>query len=160
MMGNMDLAKMLKEAGVVRRGKFKLTGGGSADFYIDVKKVMGSPRAFAAVVRQLCACSQEIDMWYNRAMTHLAKIDDILEKNDVVYAGLFGSFARGEEGPDSDIDILVRFGKPKNLFDLVHIQKLLSMRCKRKIDLVTEGALSPYTRKFVMQDLQDLYGHR
>lgn len=44
---------MLRGAGVVRRGKFTLTGGGSADFYIDVKRVTGKPRAFAAVVRAL-----------------------------------------------------------------------------------------------------------
>lgn len=90
----------------------------------------------------------------------LQQINDILALNDVAYAGLFGSFARGQENEQSDIDILVRFSKPKSLLDMVHIQRLLSEKVGRKIDLVTEGALSPYTRKNVIEDLTDLYGHR
>lgn len=91
---------------------------------------------------------------------NIQQINDILALNDVSYAGLFGSFARGEEKSTSDIDILIRFNKPKSLMDLVHIQKLISEQVGRKVDLVTEGALSPYTRKNVMHDLTDLYGQR
>lgn len=87
-------------------------------------------------------------------------INDILASNDVAYAGLFGSFARGQENKESDMDILIRFSKPKSLFDMVHLQRIISERVGRKIDLVTEGALSPHTRKNVLEDLTDLYGHR
>lgn len=93
-------------------------------------------------------------------LDNLPGINDILAQNDVAFAGLFGSYARGDETPGSDIDILVRFSKPKGLFDLVHLKHLLTSRLGREVDLVTEGALSPYIRGDVMRDLTVLYGQR
>ncbi len=76
------------------------------------------------------------------------------------YAGVFGSFARGEEKPESDIDILVRFNKPIGLFDFIGLEQELSGNLKRKVDLVTENALSPYIKDSVMRDLRVFYGAR
>ncbi len=52
--------------------------------------------------------------------------------------GLFGSFARGEEHSESDIDILVKFKETISLLDLVKIHNELSLKLGKKIDLVTE----------------------
>jgi hypothetical protein len=90
----------------------------------------------------------------------LSKISGILEQKGVAYAGVFGSFARGEEKPGSDIDILVRFNKPIGLFDFIGLEQELSGNLKRKVDLVTEDALSPYIKDSVMRDLQVFYGTR
>ncbi len=49
------------------------------------------------------------------------KIEPVLRKHDVSFAGLFGSRARGEERADSDVDILVRFNKQKGLFEMVDL---------------------------------------
>lgn len=68
----------------------------------------------------------------------------MLKPHGVVRVSVFGSFARGEAGPGSDIDILVRFKDPKSLFELVRIQDELEQALHRKVDLVTEGAVSPY----------------
>lgn len=84
----------------------------------------------------------------------------ILEKCGVEFAGIFGSFARGENKPDSDLDILVRFSKPKSLFDLVGLEMELSKRLDRKVDLITEKYLHPYLRPQVLKDLKVLYGQR
>ena len=70
-------------------------------------------------------------------------------------AWLFGSFARGEETPRSDVDILFvpdRSGKPFTLFThggmLMDLQELLG----RDVDLVEEGSLRPYAAETANRD--------
>jgi|SRR3990167_5998984 len=85
----------------------------------------------------------------------------ILKENDVAFAAVFGSFARGGEHTKSDIDILIRFGKPKkSLLDLVSLENDLSEVLHRKVDLVTENGLHPYIRNNVLGDLKVIYGKR
>jgi predicted nucleotidyltransferase len=88
------------------------------------------------------------------------KIELVLKKHDVSFAGLFGSRARGEERPDSDVDILVKFNRQKGLFELVDLEKDLSDALNLEVDVVTEGALSPLLKSEVYKDLQPLYGQR
>ena len=88
------------------------------------------------------------------------KAAPILKKNDVAFAGVFGSFARGEEHKKSDIDMLITFGKPKDLFDLIGLEMSLSKILGHKVDLVTEAALHPYIRDNVFSDLKVIYGKR
>ena len=75
-------------------------------------------------------------------------------------AWLFGSFARGEEKMDSDIDIMVRFDTNLKitLFDFADIAHSLEMLTKRKIDLVEEGVLQPFALKTAQKDLIKIYG--
>ena len=89
-----------------------------------------------------------------------ARIEPVLRKHDVSFVGLFGSRARGDERPDSDVDLLVRFHVPKGLFDLVGLERDLSETLNLKVDVVTEGALSPLLQSEVLKDLQPLYGQR
>jgi predicted nucleotidyltransferase len=88
------------------------------------------------------------------------RIEPVLKKHDVSFAGLFGSRARGEERADSDVDLLVRFSKQKGLFELAGIEHDLSESLNLKVDLVTEGGLSPLLKSEVMKDLQPIYGQR
>ena len=85
------------------------------------------------------------------------KIVDICKRNDISYCAVFGSFARGEGRPDSDIDLLVRFSKPKG-FGWVSAALEIEDETGRKVDLVTEAGLSPYIRDRVLGDLLVLYG--
>jgi predicted nucleotidyltransferase len=55
--------------------------------------------------------------------------------------GIFGSFARKEESPESDIDILVKFRNTISLLDLARIHRELSMILSREVDLVTEASI-------------------
>jgi predicted nucleotidyltransferase len=89
-----------------------------------------------------------------------AKIIPALEQNGALYAGVFGSFARGTENSESDIDLLVRFRDPQGLFKLSSIEDEFSASLGRKVDLLTEGALSPYIKEDVMKDLIIFYGER
>lgn len=75
-------------------------------------------------------------------------------KHGIVYAGLFGSQARGEAETDSDVDVLVRFDGRRSLVDLVRIEREIAEEIGHSVDLVTENALSPYLRDQVMADLE------
>ncbi len=81
----------------------------------------------------------------------------ILEPYGVQRVALFGSFVRGEESLESDIDLLVKFKKPIGLLNLVGVELELSERLNRKVDLVTEGALSKYIRPYVEKEKVMLY---
>ena len=88
------------------------------------------------------------------------QITPILAKHQVGFAGVFGSFARGEADETSDIDLLVRFDKPKSLFQMVAIEQELRGALNRPVDLVTEGALHRLLRPQVFRDLKVIYGKR
>lgn len=88
------------------------------------------------------------------------KIIPVLERNDVAFAGVFGSFAKGEAGESSDIDILVKFKEPKSLFNIIGLEMELSQILNRKVDLVTERALCPHIKESVLTTLHPLYGQR
>jgi predicted nucleotidyltransferase len=85
------------------------------------------------------------------------KLIDLCRENDVVKVGLFGSMARGESNDQSDIDLLVEFSKRKSLLALVRLERLISAALGRKVDLLTEAALSPYLRDRILGELQVLY---
>jgi len=84
----------------------------------------------------------------------------ILSEYGIMYAGVFGSYARGEAGPDSDIDILVRFNREKkhlSLWDLVGFQRKLSEQLGKEVDVVSEDAIVPYFKDHIYRDLKTIY---
>lgn len=86
-----------------------------------------------------------------------SKLIEICCKNDVAKIGVFGSAARGEATDQSDIDLLVYFSKRKSLLAVVALERQLSMALGKKIDLLTEAAISPYLRERIKRDLQVIY---
>lgn len=87
-----------------------------------------------------------------------SKISNVLRKNDVKRASLFGSYARGEAKPGSDIDILVEFSKRKSLLDLVGVEQELSDTLGAKVDLLTEKSISPYLIDGIKKEMKVIYG--
>jgi hypothetical protein len=65
---------------------------------------------------------------------------------------VFGSVARGEARPDSDIDILVELEPGRSLLDLVALKQDLEDLLGREIDVLTEAALSPSLRDAVLKE--------
>jgi len=82
---------------------------------------------------------------------------DLCERNDVAVLRLFGSAARGEETEASDIDLLVRFTHPKGLLELVRLERDMGRVLARRVDLVTERALSPYLKDRILADARVVY---
>jgi len=86
------------------------------------------------------------------------KLIEICHQNDVAMLGIFGSMARGEATEDSDVDLLVKFSKRKSLLSLVRLEREMSMVLGRKVDLLTEAAISPYLRDTIKRELKVIYG--
>jgi predicted nucleotidyltransferase len=85
------------------------------------------------------------------------KLVKICQQNDVAMIGVFGSMARGEATEDSDIDLLVKFSKGKSLLTLVRLEQEISIALGRKVDLLTEAAISPYLRDRIRRELKVIY---
>ena len=83
------------------------------------------------------------------------KIAEYFETQPVLKAWIFGSFARGEETPQSDVDILFvpdRSGKPFTLFTMGGMYMDLKELLGREVDLIEEGSLRPYAVKSANRD--------
>lgn len=100
-------------------------------------------------------------MQYNKIITAMTrqmiqqKIAEYFETQPVLKAWLFGSFARGEETPQSDVDILFvpdRSGKPFTLFTMGGMYMDLKELLGREVDLIEEGSLRPYAVKSANRD--------
>jgi predicted nucleotidyltransferase len=65
---------------------------------------------------------------------------------------VFGSLARGEAGPGSDLDLLVSLDPGRSLLDLIAIKQDLEDLLGCEVDIVTEAAISPYLRDQVLKE--------
>jgi uncharacterized protein len=90
------------------------------------------------------------------------ELAEICRKNDVTFLAIFGSFVRGEQNRNSDIDIAIEFDKTKHktLLDLVGLEEELSTLFKRKVDLGVFSSLSPYIIDNVKREMQVIYDQR
>jgi len=80
-------------------------------------------------------------------------ITKILRKNKVNRAGIFGSFARGEQKKSSDIDIAVNIeDKNTSLIGFVRLMRLLEEALKRKVDLVEYSAIKPRLKERILKE--------
>lgn len=80
-----------------------------------------------------------------------SKAQPILKQADVTKAALFGSYVRGENTEESDIDILVSFPENTNLLDVVHLKNQLEEHLHKKVDLVSYNAISPLIRESILK---------
>jgi predicted nucleotidyltransferase len=88
----------------------------------------------------------------------IRKIRDIrsdLARFGVGQIGLFGSFIRNEQTPDSDIDILIDFLPGQHTFDnFMDVSLLLEKILGRRVDLVTRESLSPYIGPHILKEVR------
>jgi len=85
------------------------------------------------------------------------RVTPILERYGVQYAGVFGSVARGEETPRSDVDVLVVLKRPVSLLKFFALNDELENVLGRKVDLVTRDSLNPHVKPFALQELHTVY---
>ncbi|MGA1795752.1 MAG: nucleotidyltransferase family protein [bacterium] len=83
----------------------------------------------------------------------LKQHSDTLKKYGVKRIGLFGSYVRGEQRDDSDIDFLIELEKPSfdNFMDLAfYLEDLFG----KKVELITNGSLSPYIQPYIEKEIK------
>lgn len=80
---------------------------------------------------------------------HRVELED---KYKVKEIAIFGSFTRGEQNDESDIDILVEFKEPVG-FLFIHLADYLEEILGTKVDLLTLDAIKPNRKKYIMEDL-------
>ena len=85
------------------------------------------------------------------------RLADLCQRHGVTRLRLFGSAVRGEERPDSDIDILVDFENPVGFLELIRFENALSEFFGRSVDLVTEPGLSPFIRDSVLSSASVIF---
>ena len=86
-------------------------------------------------------------------------IADYFKTQPVLKAWLFGSFSRGEERPDSDVDILVEFDKNARVSLMKHAGMIVDLERKlsRPVDLIAEGTLLPFAVESADRDKKLIY---
>lgn len=85
------------------------------------------------------------------------KIEPLLKSYGITYAGIFGSVSRGEDSNNSDVDILIKLGKPMGMFSYMKLIEATEDLLGRKVDMVTEQSLSKFVRPYVMSELKTIY---
>lgn len=89
----------------------------------------------------------------------LRALEQPLRERGLASLALFGSFARNDARPDSDVDVLVDIAAdvPFSLVDLVAVKDFLEDRLGRPVDVVTKNGLEPLIRERVLRDAETVF---
>lgn len=90
----------------------------------------------------------------DEVLAELTRLQPRLTARHVGRIGVFGSVARGEARPDSDVDLLVDLTGEGDLFDLVAVKLLLEEMLGCKVDVASAGGLTPGPRDTVLRDVR------
>lgn len=88
--------------------------------------------------------------------TRLREHRTVLEQLGVKSLTLFGSAARGETRPDSDVDLLVEFARPVGLFEFIRLQSVLEEILNCKVDLGTPDSLRASMKASILSEAVDV----
>ena len=80
--------------------------------------------------------------------------EQLRERFGVKEIGIFGSYVRGEQRVDSDIDILVELERPIDFFLFIELEEFLSKILQSKVDLVIKKALKPQIKEFILKEVE------
>lgn len=80
------------------------------------------------------------------------KVLPILREAGVKRSSIFGSYVRGEQKKNSDIDILVELPRGSSLLDLVGLEMKLKEVLGKKVDLITYKSVSPYLKDYILKE--------
>jgi predicted nucleotidyltransferase len=90
------------------------------------------------------------------------KLVDVMRQNQIEFAALFGSHAKGIEKKDSDYDILIEFSPDAEvgLFEYQTIENEISSTLGKKVDLVTVDGIDKYIKDEVFRTMKVIYDNR
>lgn len=90
----------------------------------------------------------------------LNRLIELCRQNHVTRISLFGSVVSGEDSEQSDVDMVVEFSQRISLLRFTALERQFSEAIGKKVDLLTEQAISPYLREKIQRDLQVIYETR
>lgn len=98
-------------------------------------------------------------MMLEQALDTLRKAEAELRAKGIAHAGVFGSTARGEQRPDSDVDIIIDFEPSAriSLFDYAGIREDIAELFDGSVDVVDQRGLKPHLRENVERDLVNAF---
>ena len=70
----------------------------------------------------------------------------------MIKAGIFGSYARGEQKKNSDVDVLIKYKNKKSLLDFVGLQQELEDKLKKKVDLLTYNSINHLIKERILNE--------
>ena len=92
-----------------------------------------------------------------QSSTIITRIIPILKNHDVEKSYVFGSFARDENVACSDLDLMVRYAKPKTFFEIHELEQELERETGLKVDVVSEKAVKPTILPYIQRDMKALW---
>ncbi len=81
---------------------------------------------------------------------------EVARRHGVVRLRVFGSWARGDAHSGSDLDLLVKLKPGKGLLDVIGLQQALEHLVGNKVDVLTEGGISPYIEQRILSEARSL----
>lgn len=85
------------------------------------------------------------------------KISPVLKSYGIKRASVFGSVSRGENRPESDIDILISIGEPMGMLSFVRMKREIEKTIGKKVDLITEQSMNKFVRPYITKELHTIY---
>ena len=82
-----------------------------------------------------------------------AMLPELRARWPIVRLGVFGSYVRGEQGQDSDLDLLVDLDRPVSLFTFLQMEEEIGRRLGLRVEMVTRPALRPYIGDSILREL-------
>ncbi|MEQ9401914.1 MAG: nucleotidyltransferase family protein [Longimicrobiales bacterium] len=86
-----------------------------------------------------------------------SRLAESCRRHGITRLRLFGSAVRGEDGPESDVDLIADFGVPVGNFELIRAEDELAEFFGRPVDLLTEPAISRFMRDEVLASAQVIF---
>ena len=80
------------------------------------------------------------------------KAAPILKESGIIRSSIFGSYVRGEQTEDSDIDLLVEYPKGLSLFDMAEIKYKLEDALGKNVDLVDFNRIKPRLKPYILSE--------
>lgn len=81
----------------------------------------------------------------------------ILKTRGVLKAAIFGSFARGDNKKNSDVDLLISMQKNKSGFDFLELKFTLEEKLEKKVDLVSYNGIHPSIKDRILNEQKVIY---
>jgi len=82
---------------------------------------------------------------------HKGKLNERFRVKEI---GIFGSYVRGEQGAESDLDILIELEKPIGFVRFIRLENALSQLLGVRVEIVTKKALKPYIGKRILEEVR------